>query len=395
MAGFVVAGGVGVLTLRRLSDIEIPRVAVMGSAVFVASLASIPIAGVPLHATLNGLAGIVLGPSSFLAVGVAVVLQALLFGHGGVTTLGFNVCVMGLPAMVVGWGFRGWCRARRGKASGAVRFGSAGFLGGAVAGGLSALLLVGGLLESGQEIGKIARFLALGIVPFMLFEGAVTAVAVGFLGRVEPALLIRASVIALSLFIGGASFASASTLHVLKLEWSHHGERLDILVYDPLSGVGAAELDIEVRSSAGRVASGVTDAEGRFSCEWDGAHSLRVVASGLADRVAAIIPRTRGSEESPSGSSASSGDATDVDPELPGALPVEDRGEASDDARSEDSSGAGDPAGPRELRAKRDPLPLAEIALGLALVFSVASLWLAARLERRMRQLERRLRDRP
>lgn len=392
VTGFVVAGGVGLLTLRRLPDIEIPRVAVMGSAVFVASLASIPILGVPLHATLNGLAGVVLGPASFLAVGVAVVLQALLFGHGGVTTMGFNVCVMGLPAMAVGWGFRRWVRRRRGRPAGALRFGSAGFVSGAVAGGLSALILVGGLVESGEEIGRVGRFLALGILPIMLFEGAVTSVAVGFLGRVQPALLVGAGAFAFSLFIGTAALASAPTPHVLKLDWSHHDERLDLLVYDPLSGAGAPELEVEVRSSQGLVASGVTDAEGRFSCEWDGAHSLRVVASGLADRVAAIIPRTRDSFGAESGSS--SGAVGTVEAGLPGALPVEDRDGIDLGASPKGAEGARTADGPEPLQPKRDPLPIGELVLGLALIFSVAALWLAVRLERRVRQLEHQDRDR-
>ncbi|MFZ1680720.1 MAG: energy-coupling factor ABC transporter permease, partial [Rhizobiaceae bacterium] len=85
----VTVAGVG-YGLRRIADEEIPRVALFASAFFVVSLFAIPVGPTSIHLLLGGLMGIVLGPAIFPAALIALLLQAALFGFGGLTALGFN-----------------------------------------------------------------------------------------------------------------------------------------------------------------------------------------------------------------------------------------------------------------------------------------------------------------
>lgn len=100
--GFMLAAGLVAWAARRVADAEVPRIALLSAAFFVASLIHVPAGVVKVHLLLNGLMGIVLGRRAVLAVAVGLTLQALLIGHGGIAALGVNVCVMALPALAAG-----------------------------------------------------------------------------------------------------------------------------------------------------------------------------------------------------------------------------------------------------------------------------------------------------
>jgi cobalt/nickel transport system permease protein len=109
--GFVVAGLLALVGAWRVRDEEIPRIAVMAAAFFVATLIHVPVPGGPkTHLLLNGLLGIVLGPRAAVAIPIGLFLQMALFGHGGFTTLGVNSCVMTIPALVAWLTFAGFER---------------------------------------------------------------------------------------------------------------------------------------------------------------------------------------------------------------------------------------------------------------------------------------------
>lgn len=84
----------------RIQDEEIPQVAVLTAAFFVASLIHVRLGPTSVHLLLNGLVGIVLGRRAALAIPVGLFLQAALLQHGGFTALGVNACVMTLPALL-------------------------------------------------------------------------------------------------------------------------------------------------------------------------------------------------------------------------------------------------------------------------------------------------------
>jgi cobalt/nickel transport system permease protein len=119
--GFVAAGLLAVIGAWRIRDEEIAQVALLTAAFFVASLVHVPVPPTSVHLLLNGLVGVVLGLRAAVAIPVGLVLQAVLIGHGGFTTLGVNSCVMVLPALLawqlfaglqrVPWLCRPWFRA--------------------------------------------------------------------------------------------------------------------------------------------------------------------------------------------------------------------------------------------------------------------------------------------
>ncbi len=82
-----------------------PLLALMGAFIFVVSALKLPsVFGSSSHPTGSGLASIVFGPAiaSVLSM-IALIFQATLLAHGGLTTLGANVFSMGIMGPVVGW----------------------------------------------------------------------------------------------------------------------------------------------------------------------------------------------------------------------------------------------------------------------------------------------------
>jgi cobalt/nickel transport system permease protein len=102
LGGFLLTAILIYLGSRRIADEEIPLIALLTAAFFIASLIRIPIGPTHVHLLLNGLVGVLLGWRAALAIPLALVLQAALFGHGGFTSLGVNACVMALPALASG-----------------------------------------------------------------------------------------------------------------------------------------------------------------------------------------------------------------------------------------------------------------------------------------------------
>jgi cobalt/nickel transport system permease protein len=105
--GAVVAALLALAGAWRLRDEEIPQVALMAAAFFVASLAHVNVGHSNAHLLLCGLMGVVLGRRAPLAIPVGLFLQAALFGHGGLTTIGINSCIMTLPALLAWQMFAG------------------------------------------------------------------------------------------------------------------------------------------------------------------------------------------------------------------------------------------------------------------------------------------------
>ncbi|MBZ3935047.1 CbiM family transporter [Methanimicrococcus blatticola] len=78
---------------------KVPQAAVMTAALFVACMFRIPVPPTSLHLMLAGLAGIMLGPLAFVCIFISLLLQAILLQFGGITVLGVNSLLMGVPAL--------------------------------------------------------------------------------------------------------------------------------------------------------------------------------------------------------------------------------------------------------------------------------------------------------
>jgi len=104
----VAAGGLG-LSIKRagayLQDSRIALTGLVAAFVFALQMLNFPVgAGTSGHLLGGALAVILVGPwLGITAVGVVVIIQALLFADGGITALGSNILNMALTTGLVGW----------------------------------------------------------------------------------------------------------------------------------------------------------------------------------------------------------------------------------------------------------------------------------------------------
>jgi cobalt/nickel transport system permease protein len=136
---------------------------------------------------LNGIVGLLLGWVAVPALLVALLLQAVLFQFGGLTTLGVNTVIMAAPAVIGHYLFRSliWRKALWSL--------SASFACGFAAVLISALVAALALMFTDAGFWHVAVVLAGAHVPVMIIEGVVTAFCVAFLRKVHPVMLSAGS----------------------------------------------------------------------------------------------------------------------------------------------------------------------------------------------------------
>jgi len=176
------AGGIA-LGLRQMTLERIPAAGVLSAAFFVASLIHVAVGPSSVHLILNGLAGLILGWTAFPALFVALLLQAVFFGFGGITVLGVNTLNIALPAVLVGLALRPLIAGGGPRA--AALWGA---VGGAGAIALTTLFVAAALVFSGDAFVPAAKLVFLAHVPVMVIEAAISAAAVVLIKRVKPDL---------------------------------------------------------------------------------------------------------------------------------------------------------------------------------------------------------------
>ena len=87
--------------IKELKNEDISLTAVASALFFIASFIHIPFGVTQIHLILLGVIGLLISWSSFVAIFIALLLQALLLGYGGITSLGVNLFVMATPAVIV------------------------------------------------------------------------------------------------------------------------------------------------------------------------------------------------------------------------------------------------------------------------------------------------------
>ncbi len=185
ITSFLISGGIIAINLRKLDYKDYPKIAVMTSAFFIASLIHVPLGPTSVHLLLPGLVGILLGSVSFIAVALGLILQCFLFQFGGLTALGANALMMGLPAIFCGWFFnklKGINLKRN-----AIVAGMAGAIGVFMATIILAILLY----LSGEEFLGVAKVAVIAHIPVAIIEGIISSFTVSFLYRVKPELLFN------------------------------------------------------------------------------------------------------------------------------------------------------------------------------------------------------------
>jgi cobalt/nickel transport system permease protein len=187
ITGFALTAVLLYLSLKNIIAEEIPKISMITSAVFVASLVHFPVGPTSVHLIMNGLAGIILGKRAFASIFVALTLQAIFFQYGGMTVIGVNTLNMGLPALLAWQIFeqrRGFHSPKKEMVFGGIA-GGAGVLGAVV-------MLSAELLSLGTAFKEITVFVLAAHVPIILIETVVVGAMAGLLQKVKPEMLIPA-----------------------------------------------------------------------------------------------------------------------------------------------------------------------------------------------------------
>ncbi len=199
IGGYALAGGITWYALRHIQRTSIPaenipKAALLAAAFFVGSSINIPIPPASVHLVLNGLLGTLLGWYAWPAILIGLFLQALLLGHGGLTTLGVDAVMMGVPALIA----YGIFNLRHGlgcRLSETWSVGLFAFLAGMVGLALSAsiffslvILTIPAELEATTEQTALTALL-IAHVPLAFIEGSFTLLLALFLRRVKPEML--------------------------------------------------------------------------------------------------------------------------------------------------------------------------------------------------------------
>ena len=180
--GALAAAGTAV-GLKKIDYDHLARVGILSATFFVASLVHVPIGPSSVHLIMNGIVGLLLGWAAFPAILVALLLQAVFFQFGGITTLGVNTIIMALPAVICYYLFAPLLhKDRKFLLLAGFGCGFCAVLFGGVIVGLA-------LMFTEENFLKVAMLVVTAHIPVMVIEGIVTAFCVAFLKKVQPAML--------------------------------------------------------------------------------------------------------------------------------------------------------------------------------------------------------------
>lgn len=185
IGGYVLAACLVGVALKKVKQEDITKVSVVGAAFFVSSLIHFKVGFSSVHLTLIGLVGIVLGVHSSLAIITGLFFQAVMFNHGGLSTLGVNSVLFSVPALIV-YGIFDMVFKR------IMNHTVLGVIAGILAGGavvLALLCVMFILYFSGEGLRGFAYLFSISNGVLALVEGIVTAIAIMQILNVKPQML--------------------------------------------------------------------------------------------------------------------------------------------------------------------------------------------------------------
>ncbi len=185
-SGWVITAAILAYTLRKMKIDDVPKISVITAAIFVASLIHFQAGPTSVHLVLSGFAGVTLGILAYPCIFIALVMQAFLFQHGGVTTIGINTVNMGVPALISFLIFKAGMKLNIGISKNEILFGA---IAGGIAVALAVLLLAVELLVIGEEFTEVTTFVVAAHIPVILAEAIFTGVIAGFFATVKPEML--------------------------------------------------------------------------------------------------------------------------------------------------------------------------------------------------------------
>jgi cobalt/nickel transport system permease protein len=175
-----------IYSVKGIREEEIPKTSLMAGVFFAVSLIAIPVGPSTIHPLFAGLLGVLLGRRAPLAIFVGLLLQAVLFQHGGLTTLGANTLILAVPALLAHKLFY-------------IMPGRPVFFRGALIGGLSVMvtvvILVVLLLFTDPRFGEgtmsVINILVIGHLPLAAIEAVVTGSALQLIQKAKPEMITK------------------------------------------------------------------------------------------------------------------------------------------------------------------------------------------------------------
>ncbi|MGZ4903729.1 MAG: energy-coupling factor ABC transporter permease [Halobacteriota archaeon] len=199
--GYIIAIPVLAYAIRRtrddLGEAQIPLLGVLAAGIFVAQMLSFPIGGGTTgHLIGAALAAILLGPyAMILIITVVLIIQALLFGDGGVTALGLNILNMAIVGGGVAYVIY-YALNRSGPNRRKTRWYGSTFVAAwaaVVAGALACAAELGASAALNPEYGIPLRIAVptMGVTHVLIGigEGVVTVLVVAFIAAVRPEMI--------------------------------------------------------------------------------------------------------------------------------------------------------------------------------------------------------------
>lgn len=181
-AGIITAGLTAYL-LYKIKPNDIVRTACMSAVFFVGSFVHFPLGPSSLHLVLGGVVGAFSGRFAFLSILVALLFQGVFFGFGGLSTLGVNALIIGLPAIFGAY----FVRLGNEKTKSLQKLFY--FLAGFVPVAISSILLSAVLLLNGDEFRVIASLVLLTNSALCVIEGLICALLLSFIAKTYPEFL--------------------------------------------------------------------------------------------------------------------------------------------------------------------------------------------------------------
>ncbi len=167
--------------IGKIKEEEIPKISLMTGTFFAVSLISIPVGPSSIHPLIAGLIGVMLGKRAPVAIFIGLLFQALLFQHGGLTTLGANTLMLAIPALL------SHTLYQRIKGDNAMK---KGMIVGATATIMSVILLVAVLVTSqplfAQGAASVVNLIIIGHIPLVVIEAFVTGSALQLIMKSRP-----------------------------------------------------------------------------------------------------------------------------------------------------------------------------------------------------------------
>ncbi|TVR45049.1 MAG: cobalamin biosynthesis protein CbiM [Planctomycetota bacterium] len=180
----IIAGGAAccaagcLWALRSCGPEQVTRVGLMAAVFFTLSFIHVPLAGTSVHLLGCALLGFILGRQIWLALTIALSLQVLLLGYGGLTTIGVTATMLAIPGHAAG------TLLRRSGHWPARWLGLFAFTLALLA--IEAALVLAWLALSFSQAGVVSWWFVIAHQPVALVEGLLTAGAVCYLQRAQP-----------------------------------------------------------------------------------------------------------------------------------------------------------------------------------------------------------------